>query len=58
MDKIELPTINISGFIAWVVGFVVSRIQIGMPVVNCIIVAFLVKAILGKVMGSGIKQRQ
>ena len=58
MDKIELPTINISGFIAWIVGFVVSRIQIGMPVVNCIIVAFLVKAILGKVMGSGIKQRQ
>ena len=54
----EKPGFNWAGVIAWIVGFVVSRIQIGMPVVNCIIVAFLVKAILGKVMGSGIKQRQ
>ena len=58
MDRIELPTINVAGFIAWLVGFVVSRIQIGMPVVNCIITAFVVKAILGKVMGSGIKEGQ
>ena len=59
MDSVELPTVNVAGFIAWIVGFVVNRIDIGigMPVINCIIVAFVVKAILGKVMGSGLKTK-
>ena len=49
------PTINIAGFVAWILGFIVTRIQFGMPVINGIIVAFAVKAILGAIMGSGIK---
>ena len=59
MDTVDLPTITLAGFIAWIVGFVVNRINIGigMPVINCIIVAFVVKAILGKVMGSGLKTK-
>ena len=59
MDSVELPMVNIAGLIAWIVGFVVNRIDIGigMPVINCIIVAFVVKAILGKVMGSGLKTK-
>ena len=59
MDTVELPMVNIAGLIAWIVGFVVNRIDIGigMPVINCIIVAFVVKAILGKVMGSGLKTK-
>lgn len=59
MDSVELPTVNVAGFIAWIVGFVVNRIDIGigMPVINCIIVAFVVKAILGKVMSSGLNTK-
>ena len=54
-EKVELPTINIAGFVAWILGFIVTRIQFGMPVINGIIVAFAVKAILGAIMGSGTK---
>ena len=56
-EEAELPTVNIAGFISWVLGFIVTRIPFGMPVVNGIIVAFVVKAILGAVMGSGVKKR-
>lgn len=56
-DKAELPTVNIAGFIAWILGFIVTRIPFGMPVVNGIIVAFVVKAVLGAIMGSGVKTR-
>lgn len=55
ISEVKLPTINIAGFAAWVVGFIVSQIPFGMPVINCILAAFLVKAILGRVVGSGIK---
>lgn len=54
MDKITLPSVNIAGFLSWAVGFGVSFIPFGLPVVNCIVAAFAVKAILGKVMGNGL----
>ena len=56
-ENVELPTINIAGFIAWIVGFLASKIPFGMSVINCIIVAFVVKAVLGMVMGSGAKKK-
>lgn len=56
-EKVELPPINIAGFIAWIVGFLASKIPFGMPVINCIVVAFVVKAVLGMVMGSGVKKK-
>lgn len=55
-DKVELPTVNIAGFVSWILGFVVTRINFGMPVVNGIIVAFVVKAILGAVMNNSAKR--
>lgn len=55
INEVKLPTINIAGFAAWAVGFIVSQIPVGMPVINCILIAFATKAILGKVMGSGMK---
>lgn len=50
-ETAEIPGINIPGFISWAVGFGVSLIPVGMPVVNCIVAAFVTKAILGKVVG-------
>lgn len=36
-------------FIAWIAGFLVSYISVGLPVVNAVAAAFVVKAVLGKV---------
>lgn len=44
-DMESLPKADIGGFVAWVAGFGVSYINIGLPSVNCVIAAFVVKAI-------------
>lgn len=48
LDKFTLPKLNIGSFISWIAGFLVSYINIGLPVINTVIVAFIVKAILCK----------
>lgn len=44
-DMESLPKADIGGFVAWIAGFGVSYINIGLPSVNCVVAAFLVKAI-------------
>jgi cytosine permease len=48
LDKVKLPKVNMGSFIAWIAGFLVSYISVGLPVVNAVIAAFVVKAVLGK----------
>ena len=47
MDK--LPKADIGGFVAWVAGFLSTKIALGLPSVNCVIVALIVKIIFNKV---------
>lgn len=44
-DMESLPKADVGGFIAWIVGFGVSYISIGLPSINCVVAAFIVKAI-------------
>ncbi|HCP14598.1 MAG TPA: cytosine permease [Peptococcaceae bacterium] len=56
-DKIKLPKVNIGSFVAWIAGFLVSYISIGLPVVNAVVAAFIVKAVLCKaIKADAIKQ--
>lgn len=41
----SLPAADVGGFVAWIAGFLVSYINAGLPSVNCVIAAFIVKAI-------------
>ena len=41
----SLPAADVGGFVAWIAGFLVSYINVGLPSVNCVIAAFIVKAI-------------
>lgn len=44
-DMESLPKADVGAFIAWIVGFGVSYISIGLPSINCVVAAFIVKAI-------------
>ena len=44
-DMESLPKADIGGFVAWIAGFAVSYLNIGLPSINCVVAAFLVKAI-------------
>lgn len=44
LDSQPLPKVEWGGFAAWIAGFLVSYIPIGLPAVNCVAAAFLVKA--------------
>lgn len=41
----SLPKVEWGGFVAWVVGFLVSYVSVGLPSINCVVAAFIVKAI-------------
>ena len=45
VESADLPKADIGGFVAWIVGFAVSYILVGLPSVNCVIAAFIVKMI-------------
>lgn len=47
MDK--LPKADIGGFVAWIAGFLSTKIALGLPSINCVIVALIVKIIFNKV---------
>ncbi len=57
LETAVLPAVNIGGFVAWIIGFLVSRVSIGLPVVNAVVIAFLVKAVLGKVLPGKAEQK-
>lgn len=44
-DMDTLPKADIGGFAAWIIGFLVSYISVGLPTINCVVAAFIVKAI-------------
>lgn len=44
-DMETLPQADVGGFVAWIAGFAVSYLNIGLPSVNCVVAAFLVKAV-------------
>jgi len=44
-DLESLPTADIGGFVAWIAGFLVSLVNFGLPSINCVVAAFVVKAI-------------
>jgi cytosine permease len=44
-DMETLPKADVGGFVAWIAGFAVSYLNIGLPSVNCVVAAFLVKAV-------------
>ena len=46
VDKANLPKADWGSFLAWAVGFGVSYIQVGLPSINCVVAAFLVKMIV------------
>lgn len=50
-DAASLPKADIGAFISWVVGFVVSTVEIGLPSINCVVAAFAVKAIFNAATG-------
>lgn len=45
LESAPLPKVEWGGFVAWVVGFLVSYINIGLPSINCVAAAFVVKAV-------------
>jgi cytosine permease len=47
MDK--LPKADIGGFVAWIAGFLSTKIALGLPSINCVIVALIVKIIFNKI---------
>lgn len=51
LDTSRLPMLNAGGFIAWAAGVAVSRIPVGMPVLQAVLAAFIVKALLGNRLG-------
>ena len=44
-DMDALPKADIGAFVSWIAGFLVSYINIGLPSINCVAAAFIVKAI-------------
>lgn len=48
-DLDSLPTADVGGFVAWIAGFLVSYISIGLPSINCVVAAFIVKAVFNAV---------
>jgi len=48
-DMDTLPKADIGGFAAWIIGFLVSYISVGLPTINCVVAAFIVKAIFNVV---------
>ncbi|MEL7624028.1 MAG: cytosine permease [Clostridiales bacterium] len=47
MAEARLPKVNIGGFLAWAGGFLLSLLPVGMPVVNAVAAAFIIKAVAG-----------
>ena len=44
LEEYSLPKVEWSGFVSWAVGFAVSYVNFALPTINCVVVAFLVKA--------------
>lgn len=48
-DMDTLPKADVGGFAAWIIGFLVSYISVGLPTINCVVAALIVKAIFNVV---------
>lgn len=47
--KTKLPTVRVGSFLAWGIGFAVSFISIGLPVVNEILIVFVIQLVYDKI---------
>lgn len=48
-DMDTLPKADVGGFAAWIIGFLVSYISVGLPTINCVVAALIVKTIFNVV---------
>ena len=56
MEESKLKKIDIGAFISWAGAFIVTFVPIGLPVVNAVVAAFIIKGIFCKMCTSGIQK--